>query len=47
MDKVAEIASAIVFVALIGVLVRNSNTAKIIQALGSTFSQSLKVAEGG
>ncbi|HET9721118.1 MAG TPA: hypothetical protein VFP55_13640 [Solirubrobacteraceae bacterium] len=46
MSQVANIASAIVFVALIGVLVRNKNTASVITAFGNVFTQSLKVAEG-
>jgi hypothetical protein len=46
MAAVANIASAIVFVALIAVLVKNKNTASVITALGGIFTNSLKVAEG-
>lgn len=46
MAQVANIASAIVFVALISVLVSNKNTASVITAFGSVFTNSLKVAEG-
>lgn len=46
MAQVANIASAIVFVALIGVLVRSPNTSGILTALGKVFSGSLQVAEG-
>lgn len=46
MSKVADIASAIVFVALVAVLVRNANTSKVIGSLGGVFTQSLSVAQG-
>jgi hypothetical protein len=46
MAQVANIASAIVFVALISVLVKNKNTASVIQAFGNIFTGSLKIAEG-
>lgn len=46
MAQVANIASAIVFVALIAVLVKNNNTASVITAFGNIFTNSLKVAEG-
>lgn len=45
MSKVADIASAIVFVALVAVLVKNANTASVITAFGNVFSNSLKAAE--
>lgn len=46
MAQVANIASAIVFVALIAVLVKNRNTASVITAFGNVFIGSLKAAEG-
>lgn len=46
MAKVADIASAIVFVALVAVLVKNRNTANVISAFGGVFTNSLRVAEG-
>lgn len=46
MAQVADIASGIVFVALIAVLVKNKNTASVISAFGNIFTNSLKVAEG-
>jgi hypothetical protein len=42
-DQVANIASAIVFVALVAVLVKNKNTAAVIQAFGSIFTNSLQI----
>ena len=44
MAQVANIASAIVFVALISVLVKNKNTAAVIKALGDVFTGSLSIA---
>jgi hypothetical protein len=46
MAQVANVASAIVFVALVAVLVKNKNTASVITAFGNIFTNSLKVAEG-
>lgn len=46
MAAVANIASAIVFVALVAVLVKNRNTASVISAFGNIFTNSLRVAEG-
>lgn len=46
MAQVANIASAIVFVALIAVLVKNANTANVITAFGNVFTNSLKTAQG-
>jgi hypothetical protein len=46
MAAVANIASAIVFVALVAVLVKNKNTASVITAFGGVFTGSLKAAEG-
>jgi hypothetical protein len=47
MSKVADILSAIVFVALVAVLVKNANTATVITSLGNAFDGSLTAAEGG
>lgn len=46
MDKIADIAMAIVFVALATTLVAHKNTASVIQATGNAFSGSLKAAQG-
>lgn len=46
MAQVANIASAIIFVALIAVLVKNRNTASVITAFGNVFIGALKTAEG-
>jgi hypothetical protein len=46
MARVTDIASAIVFVALTAVLVKNKNTASVIKAFGDIFIGSLKVAQG-
>lgn len=47
MSSVVDIASGIIFVALIAVIVRNAASAKILGVLGSTFTNSLKIAEQG
>lgn len=47
MSQVANIASAIVFVALVAVLVKSQNTASVISAFGGTFTNSLKAAQQG
>lgn len=46
MAKVADIASAIVFVALVAVLVKNPNTSKVVKSFGDIFIGSLRVAQG-
>jgi len=46
MSQVANIASAIVFVALVATLVKNKNSANVIAAFGHIFTNSLKIAEG-
>ena len=46
MSGIVDIASAIVFVALVAVLVKNKNTAAVISAFGNVFTGSLKVAQG-
>ena len=47
MSAVANIASSIVFLALVAVLVTNKNTASILTAFGGVFTNSLKTAEAG
>lgn len=46
MDKIADIASAIVLVALATTLVASPNTAKQITALGDAFAGSIRAALG-
>jgi hypothetical protein len=46
MAQVANVASAIVFVALVAVLVKNKNTSSVIGAFGKIFTESLKIAQG-
>lgn len=46
MDRLADVAMAIVFVALATTLVAHKNTAAVIQATGSAFTSSLKAAQG-
>lgn len=46
MNKVADIASSIVFVALVMVLVTNKNTSSVVNAFGGLFTNSLATAEG-
>lgn len=46
MSQIADIAMAIVFVALATTLVAHPNTSKVIQASGNAFSGSLKAAMG-
>ena len=46
MAQVASVASAIVFVALVSVLVKNANSANVIKSFGGIFTESLKIAEG-
>lgn len=47
MAAVANIASAIVFLAIIAVIVKNKNSASVIQAFGGVFTNSLKAASQG
>lgn len=46
MDRVADIAGAIVFVALVTTLVSSPRTAQQITALGNAFSGSIRAALG-
>ena len=46
MDKVYNVATAIVGVALIATLVTNSNTAPVITAVGNAFASSIRAAMG-
>lgn len=45
-DRIANVAAAIVTVALVTTLVSSQNTAKIVQAVGSTFTSSIRAAMG-
>ena len=47
MKDVLDIAVLIVYVAIIAVLVKSSNTAKIASSLGTDFDGSLSTAEAG
>lgn len=46
MDKIADIAMAIVFVALATTLVAHKNTSAVIKASGDAFTGSLRAAQG-
>lgn len=46
MDKLADIAASIVVVALVTTLVSHKNTANVVNAFGSAFSNSLRAAQG-
>lgn len=45
-DRIADIAGAIVMVALVTTLVAHANTAKVVAAVGNAFSGSLRAAMG-
>lgn len=45
-DKALSIGSAIVTVALVTVIVSNPNSAKVIRAVGDSFSGALRAAMG-
>jgi hypothetical protein len=45
-DKIFGVAGAIVVLAMIATAVQSSNTAGIIESIGSTFSQSIRAARG-
>lgn len=45
-DKLASIGSAIVAVALVTTIVAHPQSAKVIQAIGTAFSGSLRAAMG-
>lgn len=47
MSGVVEIAVLIVYLAMLGVLVKSPNTSKIASSLGTDFNGSLQVAEAG
>lgn len=46
MDKVSDIALAIVGVAMITTLVAHKNSARVITSVGRAFSSSIKAATG-
>lgn len=46
LDKVFDVAAAIVTVALVFVIVSNPGSANVISAIGSAFSGSLRAAMG-
>jgi hypothetical protein len=46
MHEIADIAGAIVVVALVTTLVSHRNTANVFKAAGSAFSESLLAAQG-
>lgn len=46
MSKVADIAAAIVMVALVTTLVSHKNTVHVVNAFGSAFANSLRAAQG-
>ena len=47
MDKAADIAASIVLVALVTTIVAHPNTAAVVNAFGSAFTNSLTAAQGG
>lgn len=47
MSKVADIASAIIFLAIIAVIVKGKHSAQVLSSLGNAFDGSLAVAEAG
>lgn len=46
MDRIANIAAAIIGVALVTTVVSRSNSARVIGSVGDAFSKSLNVAMG-
>lgn len=46
LDKVFNLLGALVLVALVTTLVAHKNTAKVVNAFGGAFNNSLKTAEG-
>ena len=46
MDRVSDIALAIVAVAMITTIVGHKNSAKVITAVGNSFSSSIRAATG-
>lgn len=47
MSGVFDIASSIIFLAMLAVIVKNKNSASILSTFGSVFTNSLKTAEAG
>lgn len=47
MKDVLGVAALIIYLAMLGVLVKSNNTSKIASTLGSNFSGALQVAEAG
>jgi hypothetical protein len=47
MKDVLDVGVLIVYLAIVAVLVKSANTAKIATALGNTFDGSISVAEQG
>lgn len=46
MDKIFDVAGAIVTVALVFTVVSNANSANVINAIGNAFSHSIAAAQG-
>lgn len=46
LDKIFDVAAAIVTVALVYVIVANKGSANVIAAIGNAFSGSLRAAQG-
>lgn len=46
MDKVADIALAIIGVAMVTTIVAHKNSARVITAVGNSFSSSIRAATG-
>jgi hypothetical protein len=46
MDKIADIAGGIIIVALVTTVVSHKQSARVITALGNTFSGALRAAMG-
>lgn len=46
MDKIADVAMAIVAVAMVTTIVSHRNTARVVTASGRAFSESLRAATG-
>lgn len=47
MKAVVDIVTGITFLAIVAVIVKSANSAKIIGALGTTFNGSLQTAQHG
>lgn len=46
MDRIADIVAGITAVALVTTVVAHPNTAKVISAIGDTYSKSIRAAMG-